>query len=531
MSRRSVSAAPRPSPRRGSRWAVRPVSAFRVGWDVVSSIEAQNADEARFRMNTRIHRDASAVVVAVRAGRDADPRSPGLPHAAVAFRHRAAGRRAGRRRRLTRRRPGPERHVALIGLSGTGKSTLAPRLADRLGIAAVDIDRQIVERCGASIAEIFRERGRDRVPRPRIEPAGRGPRRPGGGRGDGRRHRAPRRQPPTTRAPSPGGLVARDARAAGGPARDRWRGAPAPRRRGARCVAPARRPNGKLSTAGSPTSRSTPTGSTPDDLVEHVISASPRRPRPCRRRPPRLATHPRRLTADPSQEATPTMSATQIVPVDLAGGRRLPGDRRRRDRVRAGDADPLVGPPCRGGHPVGHPGRDRSRTSSTGASRSVTARRRRRSRPCRTCVAVLGRVGTHPRGLRRRARWGTGDRRRRVRRVRATTGASPWSHVATTLLAQIDAAIGGKTGVNLPQGKNLVGSFWQPAGGDLRHRDPGHAAATRVGAAGWASWPSTTGWAAVASTSSTWSTGSRPASGSRPRSWRPTSGSRAAGRS
>ena len=36
-------------------------------------------------------------------------------------------------------------------------------------------------------------------------------------------------------------------------------------------------------------------------------------------------------------------------------------------------------------------------------------------------------------------------------------------HVATTLLGQIDAAIGGKTGVNLPEGKNLVGSFWQPS--------------------------------------------------------------------
>ncbi len=33
----------------------------------------------------------------------------------------------------------------------------------------------------------------------------------------------------------------------------------------------------------------------------------------------------------------------------------------------------------------------------------------------------------------------------------------------TTLLGMVDAAIGGKTGVNLPEGKNLVGAFWQPS--------------------------------------------------------------------
>lgn len=39
----------------------------------------------------------------------------------------------------------------------------------------------------------------------------------------------------------------------------------------------------------------------------------------------------------------------------------------------------------------------------------------------------------------------------------------PVIHVPTTLLGQVDAAIGGKTGVNTPEGKNLIGAFWQPA--------------------------------------------------------------------
>ena len=39
----------------------------------------------------------------------------------------------------------------------------------------------------------------------------------------------------------------------------------------------------------------------------------------------------------------------------------------------------------------------------------------------------------------------------------------PVVHVSTTLLGQVDAAIGGKTGVNLPEGKNLVGAYWQPS--------------------------------------------------------------------
>jgi shikimate kinase len=52
-----------------------------------------------------------------------------------------------------------DRHLALIGFMGAGKSTLGPVLAERLGRRFVNLDEEIEGRTGTTIGEIFASRG------------------------------------------------------------------------------------------------------------------------------------------------------------------------------------------------------------------------------------------------------------------------------------------------------------------------------------------------------------------------------------
>ena len=56
---------------------------------------------------------------------------------------------------------GNPRHLWLLGLSGSGKSTVGPRLAQALGLPWVDTDAEIARDSGKSIPEIFQKEGEE----------------------------------------------------------------------------------------------------------------------------------------------------------------------------------------------------------------------------------------------------------------------------------------------------------------------------------------------------------------------------------
>ena len=52
--------------------------------------------------------------------------------------------------------------VYLVGMPGSGKSTVGPELARRLGVPFVELDEEIQRAAGASVREIFEQQGEER---------------------------------------------------------------------------------------------------------------------------------------------------------------------------------------------------------------------------------------------------------------------------------------------------------------------------------------------------------------------------------
>ena len=128
-----------------------------LDWAVVHAVEAQNSDEAKFRLGIKTKRSSTVARAGLRAGRHRRGRGQGrADHAPQGRAARAARRRPGHRGVSRPYHRGPR---LLVGLSGTGKSTVAPALAGLLGRGWVDLDREVERAARATVAEVFAREG------------------------------------------------------------------------------------------------------------------------------------------------------------------------------------------------------------------------------------------------------------------------------------------------------------------------------------------------------------------------------------
>ena len=150
-------------------------------------------------------------------------------------------------------------------------------------------------------------------------------------------------------------------------------------------------------------------------------------------------------------------------------------------------------------------GRPPARARATARPRRRAAPRRRRATEPLALPGARRRGGQGRRGRRLLlvgARPGRLHPHRRRRRRSAAAPPPTWPassrrpgcaacavvHVPTTLLGMVDAAVGGKTGINTAEGKNLVGAFHPPAGVLCDLDLLADAAGRRTTPAGWPRW-------------------------------------------
>ena len=334
--------------------------------------------------------------------------------------------------------------VVLVGPPGSGKSAVGRRLARATGAAFVDLDEAIEQAAGTSVARIFEAEGEAGFrARERAAIQALGPTDP-----------ATR----TTRVVAAGGGAVIDPR-------DRWR---LYRDRRAFCLTAA--PEvvaGRLAT--SKTVRPLIAGRDPTAAVRELLAARARfydaaEPVEGSGRVEDVAGRVADALGRPAPEGTRLLAATTGVGrLDIGAGHAARatasalaalGARRatlasepeawRRHGERLAMAIAAVG--ATELLPLLLPRGEEAKSVSAyeAAVRELAARRMERGEPIVACGG--GALGDAAGFL--AATW--------LRGV-------PLVQLPTTLLAQVDSAIGGKVGLNLPEGKNLVGAFHQPA--------------------------------------------------------------------
>jgi 3-dehydroquinate synthase len=334
--------------------------------------------------------------------------------------------------------------VVLIGLPGSGKSAVGRRLAARHGATLVDLDEAIEREAGVRIPDIFAEEGEAGFrSRERAAIAGLGD---------------PDPDPAIRRVIAPGGGAVVDPR-------NRWR-----LFRGRLPIWLDSRPEVLAQRLrNSPNVRPLVAGRDPIRALRELTAARSRFYGAATRIAGMAEVHGVVDAVDRAVDAAATVDGTTLLRADTSLGRIVMGDGIAgrvvaEELARLGGSRAIV---------VTEPGAWGAVGEQLGAALSRAGQRLEViALPQGESAKTLAVVETAARELARR-------RVERREAIVAVGGGAlgdtagflaatwlrgiPFIQVPTTLVAQVDSSIGGKTGVDLPEGKNLVGAFHQPA--------------------------------------------------------------------